>query len=57
MCQRRTPQPTHTLSACSAHADQRMLVGWVHAMPGPLKEIRLVHGENEARRALTLALA
>ncbi len=46
----------HTLSAYSAHADQRMLVDWVHSMPEPPKEIRLVHGESGARRALGLAL-
>ncbi|TKB25164.1 MBL fold metallo-hydrolase [Desulfopila sp. IMCC35006] len=42
----------HTLTAYSAHADQQMLVNWVHAMPRPPKEIRLVHGEADARRAL-----
>ncbi len=46
----------HTLTAYSAHADQRMLVDWVHAMPEPPGEIRLVHGEKHARRALGLAL-
>jgi metallo-beta-lactamase family protein len=46
----------HTLTAYSAHADQRMLVDWVRAMPEPPKEIRLVHGEADARRALALAL-
>ena len=46
----------HTLTAYSAHADQRMLVDWVRAMPEPPKEIRLVHGEADARRALGLAL-
>ncbi len=46
----------HTLTAYSAHADQRMLVDWVHSMPQPPKEIRLVHGEGGARRALGLAL-
>ena len=46
----------HTLSAYSAHADQQMLVDWVHSMPQPPKEIRLVHGEGRARRALATAL-
>jgi len=46
----------HTLSAYSAHADQRMLVAWVRAMPEPPKEIRLVHGEEKARRALAEVL-
>ena len=47
----------HTLTAYSAHADQQMLVDWVRAMPEPPKEIRLVHGEDAARRALALAMA
>ncbi|MBU1566215.1 MAG: MBL fold metallo-hydrolase [Proteobacteria bacterium] len=46
----------HTLTAYSAHADQQMLVDWVHAMPEPPKEIRLVHGEDKARQALAMAL-
>jgi metallo-beta-lactamase family protein len=46
----------HTLTAYSAHADQQMLVEWVRSMPEPPKEIRLVHGEDDARRALGLAL-
>ena len=46
----------HTLTSYSAHADQKMLVDWVHSMPEPPKEIRLVHGEEEARRVLALKL-
>lgn len=46
----------HTLTAYSAHADQKMLIDWVHSMPQPPKEIRLVHGEPDARRALALVL-
>lgn len=46
----------HKLSAYSAHADQQMLVNWVHSMPHPPKEIRLVHGERGARHALAAAL-
>jgi metallo-beta-lactamase family protein len=46
----------HTLTAYSAHADQQMLVDWVRAMPEPPREIRLVHGEAEARRALAMVL-
>jgi metallo-beta-lactamase family protein len=46
----------HTMTAYSAHADQKMLVDWVRSMPEPPREIRLVHGEAEARRALGLAL-
>ena len=42
----------HTLTAYSAHADQQMLINWVHSMPQPPKEIRLVHGEADARQPL-----
>ncbi len=42
----------HTLSAYSAHADQKTLVNWVRSMPTVPKEIRLVHGEQDAREAL-----
>ena len=46
----------HAISAYSAHADQQMFVNWVRAMPESPKEIRLVHGEEKARRALVMAL-
>nr|WP_321465571.1 MBL fold metallo-hydrolase [uncultured Desulfobulbus sp.] len=46
----------HNLSGYSAHADQQMLVDWVKAMPIPPKEIRLVHGDDNARKALATAL-
>ncbi len=46
----------HTLTSYSAHADQQMLVDWVQSMPQPPKEIRLVHGEDDARQALAQAL-
>jgi metallo-beta-lactamase family protein len=46
----------HTLTAYSAHADQQMLVDWVRSMPVPPGEIRLVHGEDDARRALASLL-
>lgn len=46
----------HNLSGYSAHADQAMLVKWVKSMPAPPKEIRLVHGESHARKALAAAL-
>ncbi|SHO53543.1 MBL fold metallo-hydrolase [Desulfopila aestuarii] len=42
----------HTLTAYSAHADQQMLVNWVRSMPQLPREIRLVHGDSEARQAL-----
>jgi metallo-beta-lactamase family protein len=47
----------HTLTAYSAHADQQMLVDWVRSMPVPPGEIRLVHGEDDARRALASLLS
>lgn len=46
----------HILAAYSAHADQQMLVDWVRAMPEPPGEIRLVHGDAEARQALAKKL-
>lgn len=42
----------HVLGGYSAHADQRELLEWVRAMPGKPKQIRLVHGEPAARKAL-----
>jgi len=46
----------HALTAYSSHVDQKILVDWVQSMPQPPKEIRLVHGEFEARRTFALAL-
>lgn len=58
MIEKKTPIKAgiHTLSGYSAHADQKTLVSWVKSMPRPPKEIRLVHGEEKARKALALAL-
>lgn len=42
----------HVMSGYSAHADQQGLVDWVRSMPRPPKEIRLIHGEEAARKAL-----
>jgi metallo-beta-lactamase family protein len=42
----------HGLSGYSAHADQAQLVEWVEAMEVRPKEIRLVHGDPEAKKAL-----
>jgi metallo-beta-lactamase family protein len=42
----------HQLTGYSAHADQRGLVEWVRAMGEMPKEIRLVHGEEGAKRGL-----
>lgn len=46
----------HTLAAYSAHADQQMLVNWVRSMPEPPGEIRLVHGDDDARKVLAKGL-
>ncbi|RQW87464.1 MAG: MBL fold metallo-hydrolase [Geobacter sp.] len=46
----------HTISGYSAHADQRNLVDFVRRMRCKPKEIRLVHGEDTARKALAAAL-
>ena len=46
----------HTLTGYSAHADQNSLVAWVKSMPEPPGDIRLVHGEPEAQKALALKL-
>nr|WP_320017329.1 MBL fold metallo-hydrolase RNA specificity domain-containing protein [uncultured Desulfobacter sp.] len=46
----------HTLSGYSAHADQADLVDWVMSMGEAPKEIRIVHGEAGARKALAKAL-
>ena len=42
----------HTLSGYSAHADQRNLVNFVKRMRKRPKEIRIVHGDEGAKRAL-----
>jgi metallo-beta-lactamase family protein len=43
---------THTLSGYSAHADQNDLLRFVQGMPQKPGEIRLVHGEYQARMVL-----
>ena len=54
----RTPAKAaiHKLSGYSAHADQKTLCDWVKSMPEPPGEIRLVHGEPEAQKALIAKL-
>ncbi|PKO55875.1 MAG: MBL fold hydrolase [Betaproteobacteria bacterium HGW-Betaproteobacteria-21] len=42
----------HTLSGYSAHADQNDLVRFVTRMRHLPSEVRLIHGDDEARRAL-----
>ena len=44
---------THQLSGYSAHADQADLLKFVEGMQEAPKAIRLVHGEDEAKQALT----
>ncbi|MEA1967247.1 MAG: MBL fold metallo-hydrolase [Thermodesulfobacteriota bacterium] len=46
----------HQLSGYSAHADQNDLVKWVDSMGKRPGEIRLVHGDPEARKALSKRL-
>jgi metallo-beta-lactamase family protein len=47
----------HTLSGFSAHADQKNLLNFVRRMRCKPKEIRLVHGEESAKKALSSALS
>lgn len=49
--------PIHTLSGYSAHADQAGLVNFVAGMRCPPQEIRLVHGEPGAKKALAEKLS
>jgi metallo-beta-lactamase family protein len=46
----------HTISGYSAHADQKNLVDFVRRMRCKPKEIRLVHGEETAKKALEAVL-
>jgi len=46
----------HTLSGYSAHADQKGLIEWVASMSEKPGEIKLVHGEPGAQRALYKAI-
>lgn len=43
---------THTISGYSAHADQKDLVNFVKRMRKKPNEIRIIHGDKEAKRAL-----
>ena len=47
---------THQLSGYSAHADQQDLLRFVEGMQSAPKAIRLVHGEEDAKQALTEVL-
>jgi len=46
----------HTLAGYSAHADQKGLLDWIAAMPEKPQAVKLVHGEDNARRALRRVL-
>jgi metallo-beta-lactamase family protein len=46
----------HTISGYSAHADQQNLAAFVRRMRCKPREIRLVHGEAEAKKALEAVL-
>lgn len=46
----------HTIGGYSAHADQRNLVDFVTGIPVPPREIRLVHGDTDAKAKLRDAL-
>ena len=42
----------HTISGYSAHADQKDLVNFVKRMRKKPKEIRIVHGDDDAKKVL-----
>jgi metallo-beta-lactamase family protein len=42
----------HTIGGYSAHADQQDLLNFIRRMRHPPKEVRLVHGDGEAKREL-----
>jgi len=42
----------HVLNGFSAHADQSDLVGFIEGMSDKPKEVRIVHGDDAAKRAL-----
>jgi hypothetical protein len=42
----------HTIGGYSAHADQSDLLGFIQGIPQAPKEIRLIHGDRDAREAL-----
>lgn len=46
----------YTLTGYSAHADQAELIAYVGAMPTPPAEIKLVHGDAEAKKMLAQQL-
>ena len=42
----------HTISGYSAHADQKNLIDFVKRMKNKPKEIRIIHGDDDAKHAL-----
>ncbi|WP_425415053.1 MBL fold metallo-hydrolase RNA specificity domain-containing protein [Pseudidiomarina woesei] len=46
----------HTLGGYSAHADQRELLEFLHTTVAPVGNVRLVHGEANAKAALATAI-
>ncbi|MGY5773428.1 MBL fold metallo-hydrolase [Vibrio antiquarius] len=42
----------HTMSGYSAHADMNDLIQFVTAIPTPPKEVHLIHGEEDSKKAL-----
>jgi metallo-beta-lactamase family protein len=46
----------HTLGGFSAHADQKDLLNFIGRMRTPPKQVRLVHGDDEAKRTLAALL-
>jgi metallo-beta-lactamase family protein len=42
----------HTIGGYSAHADRDDLLAFIQGIPEPPREIRLIHGEPDARQAL-----
>ncbi|MEI6222025.1 MAG: MBL fold metallo-hydrolase [bacterium] len=47
----------HTLGGFSAHADQSELMRWIGKIPQPPKQVILVHGEDDSRKALSDKIA
>ena len=47
----------HTLGGYSAHADQRELMAFVQSTLKPVGDVRLVHGEPNAKTALAAAIS
>jgi metallo-beta-lactamase family protein len=46
----------HTLGGFSAHADQKNLLDFIGRMRKPPRQVRLVHGDDEAKRTLATLL-